>query len=209
MPPYAATNPMTGGVVQSSCRVRPPDASGVAVAKVRVSGRLRSIQDRFEMFGERLGRPGAVVALAVDEERRGAVRTAADRAPEVGVDAFARLPGGERPSRPRPGPLRPVRRSAARAWSERFSWCSKSRSCISQNFPCIPTASAISAAASACGCTLASGMLRKTKRSDPPNLALQPLHDAIGLAAVRALEVAVFDEGQRGVRRAAGVVVGA
>src|SRR5256886_2617571 len=57
----------------------------------------------------------------------------------------------------------------ANASSCRASWFSNSRSCISQNFPCAPAASAASAACSAKGCMLLSGKLRKPKHNRLPS----------------------------------------
>jgi len=83
----------------------------------------------------------------------------------------------------------------------RASWFSKRTSCISQNFPCEPAASAASAACCACGCELTSGKLRKTKPQPVAQPLLNRLEDRIGFAAIGTFVIAVFHEREGRVNR--------
>src|SRR5438445_1417300 len=60
-------------------------------------------------------------------------------------------------------------RAYASRWSSSSAACRRNkRSCISQNLPCAPAASATSAADSACGCASITGKCRNTKRTRCP-----------------------------------------
>ncbi len=112
--------------------------------------------------GERADVVGAVVAAAVDEERRRAGDAAEVGAVDVLGDARGTqraCAGRRRTARRR---ARAARRSRARSLGRSASWWSKRRSCISQKAPCSAAASAASAASCARGWTSLSGRCRQT-----------------------------------------------
>ena len=137
------------------------------------------------------------MAPAVDEEGRRA-RDAAEvgRVDVLGDPRRARVLAQvvARTARRR-GPAR--RRSAIRSCAGSSSWCSSSRSCISQNVSCARRPRPPRRRAGrAGGRRSAAGA---ATRSAGRRVGQQLADDRLGLAAVRALEVAVLDQRDRGV----------
>ena len=144
------------------------------------------------------------VAAAVDEERR-----RARHVPQVGaVDVLGdprprpwRRSSSRKRSTSRPSSLGVAERSRGRS----SSWWSSSRSCISQNAPC--AAGRLGRLGGELGVRV--DVVERQVAPDVADVAevgQQLADDRLGPAAVRALEVAVLDDRDRRVGRAADVV---
>ena len=154
----------TAGCTRATANALRPQEAGARRARLR----RRARQDRGL---ERRNVIGATVAAAVDEERRRPRHLAGVRVgdvlchrPRMHTAGAARRESAARRARAAPRSRRGARRRAA-------SWWASSRSCMSQNLPCAPAASAASAAIWACGCTSVSGRWREHVAQSSPKSA--------------------------------------
>src|SRR6267142_6943016 len=169
--------------------------------------RARALEERHEMGEELAGGPVAVVSLAVNEERRRAVHAAARAGEEVGADLRHESRGVDVPVKSIEIESQPVGMLAQVAVVQLVL-------VLVEQVVHLPELVLQAGrlrrlrGAGRVRMRLSQGKVAEGEAQIAAQLALQSLHDRVGLSAVRALVVAVLDQGDARVGRAVDVIAG-